>query len=75
MKTEFALLALYETVTLPLTIVAEDILGIALSTARNQISQGTFPIKVTRINGKPMVHVSDAAEYIDQQRKASEVAA
>ncbi|MDA5564314.1 MULTISPECIES: pyocin activator PrtN family protein [Pseudomonadota] len=68
MKTEFALLALYETVTLPLPKVAEDILGIALSTARNQISQGTFPIKVTRINGKPMVHITDVAEYIDKQR-------
>lgn len=75
MKTEFALLALYETVTIPLAKVAEDILGIALSTARNQISQGTFPIKVTRINGKPMVHVTDVADYIDKQRAGAEAVA
>lgn len=71
MKTEFALLACYEKVLLPLDLFAKDVMGVSLSTARNQISQGTFPVKVTRIGSKPMIHVADAADYIDKQRESA----
>ena len=71
MKTEFALMACYEKVLLPLELFARDIMGVSLSTARNQLSQGTFPVTVTRIGAKPMIHVADAATYIDAQRGAA----
>lgn len=68
MKTEFALLACYEKVLLPLELFAEEIMGISLSTARNQISNGTFPVPLTPMGSKKMIHVADAAAYIDSQR-------
>lgn len=68
MKTEFLLLACYEKPLIPLATFAEDIMGVKLQTARNRISAGTFPVPITRTGGSPMIHVSDAAKYIDRCR-------
>lgn len=68
MKTEFLLLACYNAPLIPLEQFAEDIMGIKLQTAKNQISAGKFPVPLTRTGPRAMVHVSDAAAYIDQCR-------
>ncbi|MDT8894240.1 pyocin activator PrtN family protein [Halomonas sp. I1] len=72
MKTEFLLLAQYEQVLIPLEVFAKDIMGVELQTARNRIAAGTFPVPLTRTSQRnPMIHVSDAAAYIDAQRDAA----
>lgn len=71
MKTEFMLLACYEKPLIPLATFAEDIMGIKLQTARNRISAGTFPVPVVKTGGSPMVHLVDAARYIDECRGAA----
>jgi len=69
MKTEFALLAVYNSPLIPLKDFAEREMGIKLQTARNRIAEGTFPVKVIKLGGKPSVHVADAAAYIDSLRE------
>ncbi|EWH00691.1 pyocin activator PrtN family protein [Halomonas sp. BC04] len=71
MKTEFVLLACYEKPLIPLETFCTDIMGIKLQTARNRIAAGTFPVPLTRTGSSPMVHISDAAKYIDQQRESA----
>jgi hypothetical protein len=68
MKTEFLLMAQYERVLIPLEVFSKDIMGVELQTARNRIAAGTFPVPLTRTGRQPMVHIADAAKYIDQQR-------
>lgn len=46
-----------------------DELGIAVGTAHNKISTGTFPIP-SRIQGKNrVIDIRDLGEYIDNERK------
>ncbi len=71
MKTEFALLAVYNSPLIPLKDFAEREMGIKLSTARNRIAAGTFPVKVIKVGDKPMIHVADAAAYIDGLRESA----
>ncbi len=71
MKTEFMLLACYEKPLIPLKTFCEDIMGIKLQTARNRIAAGTFPVPLTRTGAAPMIHIADAAKYIDQQRESA----
>lgn len=71
MRTEFALLAVYNSPLIPLKDFAEREMGIKLQTARNRIAAGTFPVPVIKMGGKPMVHVNDAADYIDKLRGAA----
>ncbi|WP_110686986.1 pyocin activator PrtN family protein [Salinicola aestuarinus] len=68
MKTEFMLLACYEKPLIPLDVFCRDIMGVSVQTARNRIAGGTFPVPLTRTARQPMVHVADAARYIDTQR-------
>ena len=68
MRTEFALLAIYNSTLIPLKAFAENELGIKLQTARNRIAAGTFPVPVIKVTGQPMVHFEDAAAYIDSLR-------
>ena len=70
MRTDFMLLAIYETPLIPLEVFCRDILGIALQTGRNRIAAGTFPVPLTRTGSSPMIHVDDAARYIDSCREA-----
>lgn len=71
MRTEFALLACYNSPLIPLKDFSENELGIKLSTARNRIAAGTFPVKVIKVGDKPVVHVADAAAYIDGLRDSA----
>lgn len=71
MRTDFMLLAIYETPLIPLEVFSRDIMGIALQTARNRIAAGTFPVPLTRTGSSPMVHVEDAARYIDSCRESA----
>ncbi|RCV89690.1 pyocin activator PrtN family protein [Billgrantia montanilacus] len=71
MKTEFMLLAVYEKALIPLDVFAKDIMGVELQTARNRIAAGTFPVPLTRTARQPMVHIADAAKYIDQHRESA----
>lgn len=70
MKTEFMLLACYNSPVIPLKVFAKDVMGIAFQTAKNQMAQGTLPVPVTRTSERTlMVHVADAAKYIDECRE------
>lgn len=69
MKTEFMLLACYNAPLIPLKSFAEDIMGIKLQTAKNQIAAGTFPVPLTRPGKFAMIHVEDAARFIDSRRE------
>lgn len=69
MKTEFMLLAVYDSPMIPLDKFAKDVLGIELRTAYNRISAGTFPVPVLKPAGKPMIDVRDAANYIDSLKQ------
>lgn len=71
MRTEFALLAVYDSPLIPLKDFAEREMGIKLQTARNRIAAGTFPVKVIKCGGKPVIHVADAAAYIDGLRESA----
>lgn len=71
MKTEFILLAVYEKPLIPLETFCKDVMGIALKTARNRISAGTFQVPITRTDGGMMIHITDAARYIDKQRESA----
>lgn len=72
MRTDFALLAVYESVLIPVATFAEDVMGIRPQTAKNQIASGTFPVKVTKLGTRSMIHIDDAARYIDECRQAAE---
>lgn len=71
MKTEFMLLACYEKPLIPLEVFCADIMGVSLQTARNRIAQGTFPVPLTRTARQPMVHIADAAKFIDAKRETA----
>lgn len=71
MKTEFMLLAVYEKPLIPLDVFCADIMGISLQTARNRMAAGTFPVPLTRTARQPMIHIADAAKYIDKQRESA----
>lgn len=71
MKTEFMLLACYEKPLIPLDVFCRDVMGVSMQTARNRIASGTFPVPLTRTSRRPMVHIADAAEYIDAQREGA----
>ncbi|HIB1682310.1 TPA: pyocin activator PrtN family protein [Salmonella enterica subsp. enterica serovar Muenchen] len=73
MNTMFLLMAEFETPTIPLSEIAERYLGMKPSTADKKASCGDLPLPTFRIGNTQkaprMVHVSDLAEYIDNQRK------
>ena len=68
MRTDFMLLAVYEKPLIPLEVFCRDIMNIKPQTARNRIAQGTFPVPLTRTSKPPMIHIEDAARYIDSCR-------
>jgi len=71
MKTEFALLAVYNSPLIPLKDFAEREMGIKHQTAKNRLAAGTFPVKVIRVGSQLCVHVADAAAYIDGLRDSA----
>lgn len=65
MRTELALMAVYEKTRLTLREIARE-LGIAYNTARNQRAQGRLPIPMA---GHPLTaSVKDVADHLDSLR-------
>lgn len=48
-----------------------EVAGIAQGTARNQISDDTFPIKTRKEGGRRIAHYQDVAAYIDSLKSLS----
>lgn len=69
MRTEFALLAIYNCTLIPLEQFCTKEMGITLQTAKNRLSAGTFDVPVIRQNKKLLVHYEDAARWIDAARQ------
>jgi len=74
-NTMFLLMAEFETSTIPLATIAERYLGMRPVTADKKAGCGELPIPTFRMDNSQkcprMVHVSDLAEFIDNQRKAA----
>lgn len=70
MKTELALLMMYETPLLSREQVAE-LMGITRETMSNMLSAESVPIPMFKVGPRWCGHVSDMANYIDSQRAAA----
>ncbi|MEX7537214.1 pyocin activator PrtN family protein [Providencia rettgeri] len=71
MNTVFLLMAEFETSQIPLAVVAEKFLNLTPSYADRQAALGKLPFPTYRDDSQKaprMVHISDLAEWIDQQR-------
>ncbi|WP_277973275.1 pyocin activator PrtN family protein [Pantoea agglomerans] len=77
MNTMFLLMAEFGTATIPLADIAERYLGMRPVTADKKAGCGELPIPTFRIGKSQksprIVHVSDLAEFIDNQRKAAKL--
>lgn len=71
MQTVFMLLAQYEKPIVPLKEICGDYFGLSYQTARQRANAGILPIPVFRTSQKSdyLVHLTDLANYIDQQRE------
>ena len=67
MKTELALLMIYEKPILSREQVAE-LIGVTRETMSNMLSAESVPIPMFKIGPRWVGHISDMANYIDQQR-------
>ncbi|MGE6113356.1 pyocin activator PrtN family protein [Aeromonas salmonicida] len=65
------LLAQYEKPIVPLKEICSDYFGLSYQTARQRANSGMLPIPVFRTSQKSdyLVHLTDLASYIDQQRE------
>jgi hypothetical protein len=63
--TEKQIEALNGRILLPL-VEAGALLGYKKQSVYNMKSRGVFPVKIKRVNGKPMVRVTDLFEYIQE---------
>jgi hypothetical protein len=52
-------------------IPASESIGISQQTARNQLSNGTYPIRTELRGSRRFVHISDLAGYVDSSRSES----
>ena len=68
MKTNFALLAVYNRVLIPFDEFVTNEMGISINTANNQVAKGSFPVKISREGGRRFIHVDDAADWIESIR-------
>ncbi|HCR3333237.1 TPA: pyocin activator PrtN family protein [Morganella morganii] len=72
MNTTFLLMAEYETSQVPLAVVAKKFLNLTEAVADKKANLGEIPFPVYRDTTSQksirMVHVSDLAEWIDNQR-------
>ncbi|MEM7935088.1 pyocin activator PrtN family protein [Morganella morganii subsp. sibonii] len=75
MNTTFLLMAEYETSQIPLAVVAKKFLNITEAYADKKANLGELPFPVYRDTTSQksirMVHVSDLAEWIDDERRKS----
>lgn len=51
-------------VLIPLVSASESI-GISAQTARNRLSNGTFPIPTRLVESRRFIHISDLANFVD----------
>ncbi|MCY1173944.1 hypothetical protein D9M73_141280 [compost metagenome] len=70
MRTELALLLVYEKPVMSLGQVAE-LMGLAPRTLENKIYAHTAPVPMFKIERDWYAHVTDVATYIDEQRAAA----
>lgn len=75
MQTVFLLMAIHNEVILPLSVVAENYLGMSPRRAKETAAAGTFPMPTFRLlksqKAPRMVHIQDLADFIDRQREAA----
>jgi len=51
-------------VLIPLVSASESV-GISAQTARNRLSNGTFPIPTRLVESRRFIHISDLADFVD----------
>lgn len=54
-------------ILIPLVRASESI-GIPGQTARNQLTDGTFPIPTVKRDSRRFIHISDLADYVESLR-------
>ena len=71
MQTVFMLLAQYEKPVVPLKEICSEYFGLSYQTARQRANAGMLPIPTFKKKKKSdyLVHLTDLASYIDQQRE------
>ncbi len=50
---------------------ASESVGIPQQSARNMLSEGTYPIRSEKRGSRRFIHISDLAEYVDLSRTES----
>lgn len=46
-------------------VSASEAVGISAQTARNRLSNGTFPIPTKLVESRRFIHISDLADFVD----------
>ncbi|EKP0300250.1 MULTISPECIES: pyocin activator PrtN family protein [Aeromonas] len=73
MNTVFLLMAQFNAATIPLSQIAESLLGLKPATAETHARTGRLPFPTFRMGESQksprLVHVKDLAEFIDNRRK------
>jgi hypothetical protein len=54
-------------VLIPLVSASESV-GISAQTARNRLSNGTFPIPTVMVESRRFIHISDLADFVESRR-------
>ena len=76
MKTAMLLMAQYEKPVIPLKDICSEFFGLAPATANQRALAATLPVPAMRMGNSQkspwFVHISDLANYIDNQRKEAE---
>ena len=77
MNTNFALLARFETSTLPLDLVCDEFFGISVKTAKQKIKAQDFPVPTFRLidseRAPLFIKVDDLSSHIDKCYQDSKV--
>jgi hypothetical protein len=75
MNTEYALLARFESPTVPLSEISKEFFGITPKTAEQQAKAGALPIPTCKLRDSErsptLVHINDLATHIDRKMLAS----
>lgn len=59
-------------VLIPLVLASESV-GISAQTARNRLSNGTFPIPTVMVESRRFIHISDLADFVESRRTPKKV--
>jgi len=51
-------------------VLASESVGIPAQTARNRLSNGTFPIPTVTIDSRRFIHISDLADFVESRRSS-----